>query len=280
LSPTSAYKSFFARLKQWRFIIPPEKGGWVWWLGPFVVGLLAAGQMRPDAALVVIAAFCGFCVRQPSAIVLKTLRRPHRREDLAPAATWVAIYAIVLAVVALALYLRQGNWVLVMGVPCAGILGLHLWLTWLGKERRQTLVDITAAGALALTGPAAYWSSGGEEYATALLAWLLPALQSTASIVHVLLKLDQRRLREAPPWINRWRNGTSALTLHAFNVAVAIGAIAWGAGNGYLAIAFLLTLADGLHAVAYPPVRKTPMAIGMRQLAVSAAAMFLIGLGL
>lgn len=268
------------RFLQWRFILPPEKGGWVWWLGPLVAGVIVAGAIHVDFVFVLIAAVCGFCARQPAAIALKVLRRPRRRADLAPATAWALGYGGVLIGMAIVLYLRQGNWVLIMGVPCALILGLHLWLTWLGKERRQVLVDITAAGTLALTGPAAYWSCGGEDNTAALLLWLLPALQSAASIVHVMLKLEQRRLKTMPSWGARWRSGAPSLIFHAANAVVGVGVYAAGGGNVLVLAAFLIPAVDGVHAVTQPPVRDTPMVIGMRQLGVSSAFMLLVGFGL
>ena len=266
------------RYLRWRLAIPPEKGGWVWWLGPLLVGALAAPRFTPEMLLVLLGGFAAFCLPQPLTLVTKHLRRGHG--EMRPALVWAALHAAALAGVA-SMLLRAGHGqVVALGLLAAPVFAWRLALVYHRHDRRQRTLDLAAAGALALTGPAAYLAGGGEHLITAVWIWCLPALQSAASIVHMFLRLEQRVLDTAPPLAARLSGGLGPMLAHLLALGMALAALAAGQVSAAAVFALALPAAEGAHAILRPQVGHTPKQLGMRQLAISTVAMLLLALGL
>ena len=259
-----------------RFAIPPEKGGWIWWIGPLLIGVAAAGQLRPALLAVTLGAFAAFCVRQPLTLWIKSRRLASHAADRGAAMFWIAAYSVVCALVATLLIIDGNARVLLLAIPALPIFAWHFYLVAQANERRQMLRDVLASLALALTGTAAYWSCGGEANATAGLLWLLPGIHSSASVVHMFLRLEQRRWTDPGSLPLRLKLGLIPIAHHAANSAIAIFFYAEGRISIAGVIAFLLCLVEGAWSVSRPQVGHTPKQLGMRQLAVSTAFSFLM----
>jgi hypothetical protein len=130
-------------------------------------------------------------------------------------------------------------------------------------------MDLAAAAVLSLTGPGTYWVAGGDQSQTAFTLWLAAALQSSASIVHIFLRLRQRRLPSMPSQGRRWAMAMPSLVHHVLNVVIVIFLVWHGWAHALLVLAMALTLAEGIQAAACPPVGKMPVQVGVRQLIVS-----------
>lgn len=264
---TNAARNMFRK----RFAIPPEKGGWIWWIGPLVIGAAAAGHLRPAVLAVTIGAFAAFCVRQPLTLWIKSWRLASHAEDRGAAAFGVAVYSAVCVLAAAALLLDGNARVVLLAIPALPVFAWHFFLVAQANERRQMLRDVLASLALALAGTAAYWSCGGNDNETAVLVWLLPGLQASASVVHMFLRLEQRRWTEVGTLSRRLQLGFTPIVHHSVNVAIAI--VLYGMNNVSIVgvIAFMVCFIEGAVAVAQPQVGRTPKQLGMRQLAVSTA---------
>jgi len=280
---SSFYSLIFRDMWRWRFAVPPEKGAWVWWIGPLIIGVGAARHIPVDFWILLTAAFAGFMIKQPLTLVVKVLSGRRGAPDWGPGVAWSSAYTMVLVVVSALLAARGHARVLLTGIAGVPLFAWHLWLVSRGEERRQIVVDILAAGVLALTAPAAYLTCGGADPFTPWTLWLLTWLQSSASIVHAFLRLDQRRLKGLPSLDERWRSGIPATLHHIINVVVATALTAAGVAPRWTPLAFVIPLLDGIEGVARPPVGVKPGQIGMRQLAVTSAfvmmmlAAYLIG---
>jgi hypothetical protein len=275
-TPSAPFSSRFLR---WRLAIPPEKGGWVWWIGPLLVGAFAARAFAPMLLAVAVGAFLAFCIRQPLTLATRQLRR--RQEDgLAPPLAWAAGYALLLALIAGLLWQAGHRGVVALGLLAFPVFLWHLVLVYLRRDRHQLALDLSAAAALALAGPAAYWIAGGDDPATAFWVWALSALQSGASIVHMFLRLDQRQLYMLPSWRTRLRTGTVPMLAHLAAFAAAVLAASLGNASMLVVLGLAIPAVEGAWSIARPPLRPTPKQLGVRQLAVSSAAMLLLALGL
>ncbi|MFN2236858.1 MAG: hypothetical protein ACK2U1_21730 [Anaerolineales bacterium] len=91
--------------------------------------------------------------------------------------------------------MRNVGFVLYLSIPGVFVFGWHLWLVSQRAERRQIGVEIVASGVLALSAPAAYWTSVGETDPLGWWLWILTWLQSAASIVYAYLVLGAKRDR-------------------------------------------------------------------------------------
>lgn len=268
-----------ARFLRWRLAIPPEKGGWVWWIGPLLVGACAARAFTPMFLAVAVGAFLAFCIRQPLTLATRQLRR--RQEDgLAPPLAWAAGYALLLALIAVLLVQAGHGPVVALGLLALPVFLWYLLLVYLRRDRHQIVLDLSAATALALSGPAAYWTAGGTDPAIAFWVWALPALQSAASIVHMILRLDQRLFHQSPPWRARLRSGIAPMLAHLAALAAAMLAVLLGDASLLAVVALAIPAVEGAWSIARPPLRPTPKQLGMRQLAVSSAVMLLLALGI
>jgi hypothetical protein len=132
-------------------------------------------------------------------------------------------------------------------------------------------VEIIGAGALALAAPAAYWVSGGGSDPEAWLLWGLTWLQSAASIVHVHLRLEQRRLELMPELASRLRMGRRSLSYNGFNQLASLALALGGWVPTLVPVAFGLTFLDAIEGVFRPAVGTRPRRIGVRQLLISSA---------
>jgi len=253
------------------YLIPAEHGAWIWWIGPLVIGLAAGGRVTCEALLLALAGLAVFFLRQPASIAVKALSGRRPRADLAPALMWAVVDLMVASLAMAALVGAGHRRLLLLALPVTLVFAWHLWLTGRRAERGQMGVELVGAGVLALAAPAAYWVSGGEGGVEAWLLWAMTWLQSAASIVHVYLRLEQRRMAAVPAWHTRWRMGARTLAYHAFNFTLSVGLATAGAVPSLAPQAFGLMLADALEGIARPPVGARPNAIGFRQLASSTA---------
>lgn len=234
-----------------------------------MIGVAAAGQVRPTLLAVTLGAFAAFCVRQPLTLWIKSWRLSSHAQDRGVAMFWIAVYSGVCALVA-ALLLIDGNArVLLLAIPALPIFAWHFYLVAQANERRQMLRDVLASLALALAGTAAYWSCGGNDRVTAALVWLLPGLHSSASVVHMFLRLEQRRWADAGALSRRLLLGTGPIAHHGGNVAVVILLCATGNISIMAVLAFVVCLIEGALSVVKPQIGHTPKQLGMRQLAIS-----------
>jgi hypothetical protein len=258
-----------------QYILPSEHGAWIWWIGPLLIGVAAAGAWSTDVLVLAAAALAAFLVRQPATIAVKVAsgRRPAR--DLSPALLWVAVDLILLAATAAVLVGRGHAQILVLAVPGALVFAWHLWLVYRREERGQMGIEIVGAGVLALAAPAAYWVCGGASTTLPWLLWLLNWLQSAASIVLVTFRLAYRKLPAMPSARERMRDGRRTLLYHGFNGLLAAALALAGEVPHLMASAFLLMLVDAIAAVARPPLGEPPTKIGLRQLVVSSLFVFL-----
>lgn len=262
-----------------RIAVPPEKGAWVWLLGPMAAGLAAAPGFTVDTLVILIGAFAGYMLRQPATLAVKGLRRSNGAADRPIIVAWCAIYGTV-SLAAGAWLLGRGHlWVLGLAAPGALLFARHLWLVSKNDERHRIGMDLAAAGMLALTGPALLLAHDTQSWDIAAALWLVLWLQASGSIVHMFLRLEQRRLKEMPAVRERWRRGAVPAAHHAGNVVLACVAGAFGAAPWLVVPAFAVTLVEGILAVQNPPVGHTPRQLGMRQLWVSSAFMVLVAIG-
>lgn len=266
--------------RRWRLAVPPEKGGWIWWIGPLAVGMLAAPELRWTQLPVVVGACAAFCILQPLTVLARQRRRGAPPGEARPALVWAALYGATLLAVALALIVSGQTRTVLLGVAALPVLAWHLRRVTTGPARRHGALDLIAAAALALAAPAAYWTGGGAGLFNALAVWALPATQSAASIVHMLTRLEHRVLRRPPTLSGRLAAGALPMAAHA--LALLLAAALWhtGAARPAAIAAMAIPATEGAWTVIRPQVGHSPMRIGLRQLAVSAAAMILIGIGL
>jgi hypothetical protein len=259
-----------------RYAVPPEKGAWVWLVGPMVVGLAAAPWWNLETVAVLVGATSAFMLRQPATLAIRSHGRA--RGDLVPGLAWSGVYGC-FALVSGAWLLWQGHvWVLGAGLAGLVMFGRHLWLVHRGDDRHRIGMDVAAAGLLALTAPAMMLVAS-RATAVALVLWLVLWLQASGSIVHMFLRLEQRKLKTMPSLRSRWTRGTVPLAHHGLNVLLAVGLVYWGLTPALVIVAFLLTLVEGVVSVARPPVRATPKQLGMRQLYISSVFMLIVAGG-
>lgn len=250
-------------------ILPSEHGAWIWWIGPLLIGIAAAGQRPPDVLLLAAAALCAFLLRQPATIVVKAFSGRRSRDELRPAATALFLVAAILLVLTLGLVARGHAQILVLAIPGAAVFAWHLLLISRREERGQLGIEVVGAGTLALAAPGAYWVAGGGDSLLPWLLWFLCWLQSAASIVLVYYRLGFRKLEGATPLPQRLRSARRSLAYHTFNLLLSVTFAASGRIPLAMAIAFGLMLVDAMDSIFRPPVGAPPTRIGIRQLAAS-----------
>lgn len=258
--------SSFRQIFRKHYALPAEHGAWIWWVGPFTLGLAAGGVLRSELWILFVGALSAFLSRQPTTLVVKVLSGRRPRGDLAPASFWTMLYGIIALGSAAVLVDRGYSSIVWLAVPGLPVFTWHLWLVSRREERGQQGVELVGSGVLALTAPAAYWVSSGENVLEAWIIWGLSWLQSAASIVFIYLRLRQRQLKAPPSPGEKWRMGARTLTYHTFNLVLAVILTLAKLVPAGFPIAFALVLFDALEGIAKPPLGAKPTSIGIRQL--------------
>lgn len=257
-------------MKQRHVAIPAEHGAWVFLLSPLLIGLFAGGRWTMPGLYLVIAALGAFLARQPATLVVKVWSGRRSREVLPAAVRWLVVYGAVCLSFAAGLLLRGFGFVLWLGVPAAPVLGWHLWLVARREERRQWLVEIVGAGALALAAPAAYWVGSGRAEPDGWWLWLLTWAQSSASILYAYLRLEQRPKSLSLPLRERLRMGVPALAASLANLLGALALGLYGVVGPWLFAAYAPQHLEAIRGTLRTAAGHKPRTIGFRQLSVSA----------
>lgn len=269
----------FASLFRKPYFLPTEHGAWIWFLGPYTLGVAAGGQLRPALLWLLLAGLFAFLLRQPITILVKVMSGRRDRRQRTPAVIWATVYSALCAACLVPLLFGGYAQLLVLAVPGILVFGWHLWLVRERRERRQPGVEVVASGALSLLAPAAFWVAGGSDLIVAVTLWITSWLQAAASIVFIHLRLAQRDWETVPPVPKRWKLGWRPLTYHAFNVAASAGLTAAFGLPFWIPLAFTLMLLDCLDGVLRPAIGLRPAAIGIRQGVMSASFIALAAIG-
>lgn len=266
-------------LFQRRYILPSEHGSWIWWIGPYCIGIAAAGQFSPHLITLFAAMLAAFLLRQPMTIFVKTLANRRNQRERLPALIWTGTYATCAsAAFCMLLFAGFGRLIglLIPGIP---VFIWHLYLVSQRAERGQRGIEIVGAGVLALAAPASYWVAEGSSNSLAWTLWAISWLQSAASIVLVYQRLHERSLDVDGPIRERLRRSSRSFAYHAFNVTLASLAY-FLVGIPWLVIfAFVLMLIDAVDAIRSPARGWKPTRIGLRQLFASSLFMLLVVVG-
>lgn len=272
-STALGFKRFWRRY----YAVPLEHGAWIWWIGPLVAGAAAAGRADGAFAVLSLAAFGLFMVRQPMTVAIRALSTTSARSDLVPALFWLALYSTVLLASLIALITMGHGRVLWLGLGGVPVFAWHLIRSRRKDRRFRADLDIAAAAALALTAPAAYWVGGGSAAWTPWILWAMLSAAFSASILQVLVRLRQRQYPETAA--HAWRDNMPYLIHHAINLCGALALAVTGLAPLLSIPAFLLTLVDGIEGAIRPPVDRKATYIGFRQLTVSILFVLLLALG-
>jgi hypothetical protein len=275
-------KSFLVR----HIALPQDHGSWVFLFSPLLIGLFAAGQVRPATWILVAAALAAFLLRQPVTVLVKvrTGRRPET--DLPPALFWTIVYGTILLGTAIALAWMGFAYVFWLALPALPVFGFHLFLVSLRAERRQAGVETLATGVLALAAPAALWVSSGKYDPLGWGLWLYAWAQAAASIVHAYMRLAQREaamdqapagnLLEKRKRARRSKRNAGeiafrkrALLFTSFNLGIVYALSIPGLSPKYLAVPYFVQWAETLWGLRFPAYGQTPVRIGIRQMIVS-----------
>jgi hypothetical protein len=262
-----------------QYALPAEHGAWIWFLGPYALGVAAGGRLSLPLLWLLLAGLFGFLLRQPVAILVKVHAGRRDRRQLAPAVLWSVVYGSLALVSSLPLILAGYAQLLGLAVPGLMVFGWHLWLIKRRSERHRPGVEVVAAGVLALLAPAAYWVAGGSAIPVATGLWAISWLQAAASIVLIHLRLDQRSWLAGLGRNELLARGRRALAYHAFNLIVAAGSRLFFDVPAWVLAGFGLMLLDCIDAVFRPARGRPPRRIGLRQTVMSSAFILLVAIG-
>ncbi len=247
-----------------RYAMPAEHGGWFLWLGPFVLGALAAWPLNLDLVLLLLLIIAGFLSRQPLVIAARSLAGRRTRADLQTALQVFAALGLITALLFGLLLLHGHFYLLWLALPAIPVLAAQLWLVT-RKQERQFGIELVGSGVLALAAPAAYWVGRGEMNATGWWLWVLSWFYNASAIVYVYLRLRQRRLTEWPDWSERLRQGTRALLYANFNLGLSIALAVLGLIPPLAMLAYAFALVHFIWGASFPAVRVRPAKIGLEQ---------------
>jgi hypothetical protein len=101
------------------------------------------------------------------------------------------------------------------------------------------------------------------------MLWILTWAQSTASILHAYMRLEQRALAKTPDWMTRLRMGRTAFLASSFGLLLAVALCAAEVVPRWLFVPYTVQWLETLWGISRPAVGFKPKSIGYRQLAIS-----------
>lgn len=236
---------------------------------PLLIGLVAGGRWQTTSLYLVVAAICGFLVRQPVTIAVKALSGRRSRQDLPAALFWTGLYSSFALVLMLGLHLRGCTYVLYLAIPGILAFAWYLYLVSRREERGKIQMGLLAAAVLALVAPAGYWIGKGSPEPFGWLLWALAWAQSAASVICVYLRLQQRSLSESPDRRRLLQRAIPAIASCSVNLLGVLLLGAMGITAQWLFVAFLPQWLEALCCISHPAIGWKPTRIGYRQLAIS-----------
>lgn len=250
--------------------IPQDHGSWIFILSPLLIGIFAGGKFTYATFNLIIAAMSAFMIRQPMTVLIKVISGRRPKTDLGAARFWLLFYGSIATLALTGLIFEGFGYILYLAVSGIPVFAWHLWLVSKREERKQANIVIIATGILSLAAPAAYWIGNNAYNSIGWWLWALCWFQSSASILHAYLKLEQREWKSIPNRWVRFRAGWRVFLYTSFNL---IGTALLGLGVGFLPqlifIPFLLQWLESLWGIDHPAVGVKPTHIGIRQLIVS-----------
>lgn len=262
-----------------RYYLPSEHGSWIWWIGPYFIGIAAAGQWTPQLLTLFIAMLAAFLIRQPLTILVKTYSGRRAKTDRLPALASMGVYSLFALgafIVLLAAGFGRLVWLLLPGIP---VFTWHLILVSKRAERGKPGIEIVGAGVLALAAPASYWVASGASASLAWALWAITWLQSAASIVLVYQRLQERALDASGELSVRVRRAARSFAYHGFNLVIVL--LVWW----FLELPWMVVLASGLmlwdalDSLRAPALGWKPTRIGLRQLFASSLFVVIVSIG-
>ena len=249
--------------------LPQDHGSWVFLLSPLLIGLFASGTFSFSSLILIIAAMAAFLIRQPMTVAIKAYSGRRSRRDLPAARFWILVYGFIGLLCILLLILQGFAYLLILALPGLPVFAWHLYLVSKRAERRQIGVEIVGSGVLALAGPAAYWIGTGSLDSTGWWLFVLPWLQSAASIVYAYLRLEQRGLPALPTPRDRLKLGRRSLLYTSFNLVFVSLLSVVHILPVWLPVPFALQWVETIYGVLNPAIGVKPTKIGIRQLIIS-----------
>lgn len=258
-------KTLFRR----QIALPQDHGSWVFILSPLLIGLVAGKTFSIASFALVLAAMAAFLIRQPIVMAVKAYSGRRPKTDLPAARFWMVVYGFILLLAVSGLLYIGYTTILLLAIPAAPVFAWHLWLVSKREERKQAGVEILATGVLALAAPAAYWIGQGVYDPLGWVLWILTWFQSAASIVYAYLRLQQREWSSTPNLVDRLRAGWRALAYTGFNLGLAAVLGTSRVIPALVFLPYLLQFGETVWGTLNPAPGARPVAIGLRQLAVS-----------
>jgi len=259
----------FRRFLRKHYAIPPEHGAWVWWIGPLLIGAAAGRAWHWDLLVLLFTALAGYLMRQPLTLLVKVLSGLRPRSDLSPALFWMGLYGVVCLIGAMGLVASGHARVLFLGLLAMPLLAWYFYLVSRKSERRQRGMEYVTAAVLAFALPAAYWTCGGAGALEPWILWALVTSHSVTTVVHVSKILELRRTKTLQDLKHSRRVLATTIPLAGGCLAIAGVAALSGLVPWLAAAAYLVPLADIIHAAIRPPVGVKPTQLGLRQLGMS-----------
>ena len=256
---------------QSRYMVPPEHGAWVWWLGPFIVGVAAARSFTWELGALFFAVLAGFLLRQPVSLLARAFKRGKPSGGAAPVLFWLGIYGAIAGGGFIGLLAAGHHWagLFAAALALAGAAQLRYGMDRAG--RHSLALQLLGAVTLALCAPAAYLAGGDADYAFAGGLWALLGVYGACTVVLVRYRIQTRRLPVDDTALRYGRSAAGAAALCGAGLLLAGALYGYGVTPLLAGAVFLIPLADIADSVLRPPRGHRPKQIGMRQLAASSA---------
>ena len=253
--------------------LPIEHGGWSFLIEPLILGLVVAPSLA--GAWLAASAVAAFLARHPLKLVALDRRRGLRypRTDLA----WrfFAAYAAVAGLSFLFAFSLSNPSIVTPLAAAAPIALVALWRDLQGRGR-EALPEI--AGALGLGASAtAIILAGGGSPATAWLAWALGAGRALTAILYVRARVRADRGVDGE---SRATLARPVMAAHGIALLGAAAAASAGALSPVAASAFLLLMIRAVHGLAPGCAPIRPQTLGIQEVLVGAACLYLFAAGL
>lgn len=172
-------------------MIPKEHGAWGMLITTFIIGASCASAFNPAVLLFGGASLSYFMLRAPL-LALKDARwQKSFKTDMRRAFLWLIIYAAMMAVFGIPLFLIYKKWrLLVFFALSLPMLFIHI--IYSSEDFRSIKNELLSFAALCMTAPLAYYAATDELNTRAFSLWILCYLYYAGSVFYVKMNVEAR----------------------------------------------------------------------------------------
>ncbi|MBI4301167.1 MAG: YwiC-like family protein, partial [Chloroflexi bacterium] len=247
-------------------------------LGPFLMGIGAAGEISLETLLFFLVTLLFFGARYPLTLLFRSyLGGPVRGLGRFEIWRWLVGYSGLGLLFTVPLLYPYGNWWLILLGALWLLLVVFQFLLERLRWHRTVVGELLVVAGLALAGPSAYYISGGPWGNNIFVLWILALLYWGSSVFYVKMRVSQRSQHRRKLGLeDRWAMG-KYMALFLFILLLMVASLTiLGLAPWLVPLAFAPLVYKVFTGILTAPPERSIRRLGFKELAHSVAFVVIV----